>query len=277
MSGRFIALIAAALVAFTAPGMACAEPKVQVHATDAEVQQIKASLTLGEALYNYDQAAWHTTDTMLADLPDPASTGLRGWVVTPADNGWLVTYWKPDGDGFSGVYSAVWTGKDVIERKLLEGADTNLTDGQVELIRAGRATDPATLERCIAKPFNTVIMPSGKADGSIYVYYLTPQTSLDSVPLGGHFRFEVLGGKVVGERRFAKSCISLPIKHDVDGKGKLASLVITHLLDPVPTDVHVFSTYATKLPLFVMTMPNKSLWVVEISNGSPRIRLLKRD
>jgi hypothetical protein len=47
----------------------------------------------GQAIYDYDQAAWHTTDAMTEKhLPDAALRAIRGWVVEPQGDALRVTY-----------------------------------------------------------------------------------------------------------------------------------------------------------------------------------------
>ena len=102
-----------------------------------------------------------------------------------------------------------------------------------------------------------------------------PQETLDEVPLGGHYRFEVLDGKIVDSRTFTNSCISLPTGADDEGN-KPAGLTISHLLDPIPTEIHVFSTYAARVPIYVITSQNERIWVSEVSGGKSRVRLIER-
>ncbi|MBD3730050.1 MAG: hypothetical protein IE933_10120 [Sphingomonadales bacterium] len=272
---RLFSIIPALLLACATPMAAFAAEQAAM--TEGEAADVQAALDRGLDLYNYDQAAWHTTDAMIEDVPDPAGAGIRGWVVVPVEQGWQVTYWKPDGDGFAGVYSAVWDGKKVVDRQLLSGNAARLDEAQIALVRAGRVPDLSGLQRCTDKPFNSVIMPSGKPDGSIYVYYLTPQTTLDAIPLGGHYRFEVLDGQVVGQRGFTKSCIALALRPQTKDAAKPEALVISHLLDPVPTEVHVFSMLVAHLPLYVVTSQNKTLWSIEASGGVPAMRAIERN
>ena len=49
-------------------------------------------------------------------------------------------------------------------------------------------------------------------------------------------------------------------------------LFATHLLDPVPTEVHVFWNLWTGIPLYIATPPNGTIW--KISKGA--ISLVKR-
>jgi hypothetical protein len=225
-------------------------------------------------LYDYDQAAWHTTDTMLKDIPDPAGAGIRGWVVTPVSAGWLVTYLKPNGDGYAAVYSAVWTGTDVTDRKVLKDADTRLSPIQLQLIAARKAVNDSEAKPCANVPFNSVVMPA--EDGhSILVYLLTPQTKNDVIPLGGHYRFTIRDGAIVEQRKFTNDCIDLSTGKQ-DGQAAPVGLVVTHLLDPVPTEIHVFSMFAARIPIYVATTSNRLMWVVEASGGRARIRLLEK-
>lgn len=240
-----------------------------------EAVAVQEALNRGLDLYRYDQAAWHTTDALMEDIADPSAAGIRGWVVVPVEKGWLVTYWRADGEGYAGVYSALWDGAKVRDGRKFAQEDSELSDQQIALIEAGGAVDPRSLAGCANAPFNSVIMPSGKASGSILVYLLTPQSSLDSVPLGGHYRFEVLDGKVVDQREFTKSCLTLSLESK-DG-AELQALGVSHLLDPVPTEIHVFSALAAKMPIFVITPESDAVWAVENPGGVPKIRLVNRD
>ena len=269
-------LLPLALFAALLPAPSIAEEFENPFAMSAEEQtSVQESLDRGLALYQYDQAAWHTTDALMEDVADPSGAGITGWVVVPDEQGWLVTYWRPEGDGYLGVYSALWDGTEVSERKVLPPEEAELSDEQVALIRAGNVPDAAQLTPCANAPFNKVIMPSGNANGSTLVYFLTPQTSLDSVPMGGHYRFEVLDGKIVDQREFTKSCLLLPIRRE--GQEAPKALVVTHLLDPVPTEIHVFSIFPATMPIYVITPENDKVWAVDSPGGQPRIRLVKRN
>ena len=65
-------------------------------------------------------------------------------------------------------------------------------------------------------------------------------------------------GKV---RHFAKSCISMPM-NALPARGKPAAFVVTHLLDPTPTEIHVFTSIASKTPIMVMTATDGKMWSV---------------
>lgn len=244
-----------------------------ISADDKSVLQ--SALDLGLELFKFDQAAWHATDALLDDMDDSLTREIGGWVVTPVDAGHRVTFWKPSGDHFSGVFSAIYDGNKITEREILKAENAALDPEQIALIRAQQLTDPNDLERCSNKPFNIVVMPSGKDNDSIYVYYLTPQTSTSSIPIGGHYRFEVANGKVIDQRSFTNSCFEMPLQSD-KRKGKPKVFFFTHLLDNVPTEIHVFSVFAAKAPMVVMTVKNERMWAIDVSSGQPRARLVKQ-
>lgn len=228
----------------------------------------------GREIYDYDQAAWHTTDTMHEDIADLENSGIRDWVVTRASDGWLVTYWKPQEDSYSAVYSALWTGKRVRNRTVLRGDATVLNPEQLAQIAATRAASQGDLTRCSDYPFNTVTIPGPGAD-SYFVYLLTPQTSTQSIPAGGHYRFTVRGGEVVDQRKFTNSCLEIGFAPP-DKDSKAVAMVVSHLLDPVPTEIHVFSMFAAGTPVYVATMPNNFFWLIERVGDVPKISLIDR-
>ena len=244
------------------------------HMTDAEVTAVQLALDRGLAIYRYDQAAWHTTDAALEDLESARQADVKGWVVTASGKDLLVTYWRSDGDGFRGVYSAIWDGSKVTDRKKLEGDAALMSTEQIQLIRAQQLIDVSKLERCSDAPFNSVVLPPTKPEEPILVYELTPQKTLSSIPMGGHYRFAVKDGKIVDQRAFTKSCLELALP-DTTAEEKPVALAITHLLDPVPTEIHVFSVFASQVPIYVSTVSNKHIWATGVANGTPQVKLIQ--
>lgn len=173
------------------------------------------------------------------------------------------------------MYSGLYDGHKVSERTVHSADNARLSEEQMQLIAASRLPDTGALERCSSSPFNTVIIPTGKDDGSVFAYYLTPQDSMDAIPFGGHYRFEIRDGAIVEQRSFSKSCISMSLKGE-EGRGKPSALAITHMLDPIPTEIHAFSVFAGRMPIYVMTTQNRKIWVVEVAGSQPRARLVER-
>ncbi len=242
--------------------------------TAAEVAGVQQAVDLGWLVYSYDQAAWHGTDAMLEDLPNARKLGVAGWIVNDIEDGWETVFYRPVKDGgFEAVWAGVYDGRKVIRRTAYATGERTLTAGEVALVQANELARRQKADRCTTGAFNTVVFPSGKPDGGIYAYLLTPQVANGEVPFGGHHRFEIVDGKIKDRRSFAKSCLVMSVAAP-DG-GRPQALTITHLLDPVPTEIHVFSVWAAGVPVYVLTTGNNRVWAAEVSGGKPRIRLIK--
>lgn len=239
--------------------------------TDAERPGVQQAVNLGWLVYSYDQAAWHGTDAMLEDVPDARTRGIAGWIVNDIEDGWETVFFRPAGSGYEAVWASVYDGRKVIRRTTYAAGERQFVPSEVALVEASLLVRGQKVDRCSAKPFNTVVIPTGKPDGGLYAYLLVPQETTNVVPLGGHYRFEIVDGKIAGQRQFTKSCIALPLEQD--GK-RPNSLFITHLLDQTPTEIHVFSVFAAELPMFVGTGQDR-IWAVEIANGKPHIRVIR--
>ncbi len=242
-----------------------------------EQAAIDVAMARGNLLYWYDQAAWHGTNDMKAKAPEVMQTS-GGWIVDgPADAPELIFYDR-DTANPKPLYSATFrNGKLTTRRKLSAGDTAMLTPQRRRMIAALAAARTALLKsdaaRCADRPFNSVVLPPETADGPVAVYFLTPQTDNATIPMGGHYRFEVGADGMVGPMRcFTKTCIAISINPP---KGTPAALVISHLLDPVPTELHAFSAMAVRKPVFVMA--GKRLWSVQPAATGPSVRLVKRD
>lgn len=267
-----LAILMAALAAMSAPLVVQAKDNPTGIST-AEEAQLQRALNRGQLIYAYDQAAWHGTDDLVAKLPDYASK-VGGWVVDgPAEAAHLVFFSRGEANPRA-VYVADFRDNKLVSSKVLgPGDDAKLTLTQLEMIDARQrvlAKLPGSgITPCSRSHYNTVVLPPETPGGPDLVYVLTPQTSANSIPMGGHYLFEVGADHVVGPpRAFTKSCIDLAT---TGGSGKPAALVISHLLDPVPTEIHVFSMFAARLPMFVITTQNDRMWSLNIKSGHAQV------
>jgi hypothetical protein len=241
----------------------------QQAATPDEQAAIARASSRGSLIFAYDRAAWYGTDDMLAKLPD-ARTRVGGWVVEGGADAPVLTFF--DRNGARAVYQLrVQRGAAVDGRAV----DVALTPAQARLAaavvtaRAALAADRSVL-RCADKPFNTVVLPPETEGGPVAVYFLTPQLSREAIPFGGHYRIEVDGaGRAGPVRAFSRSCIAIPTGPPAGANGaRPEGAMVSHLLDPTPTEIHVFSSLAMRQPVFVATTtPERRLWIVQ----GPRI------
>lgn len=229
--------------------------------TASQVVALDRASERGQLLYDYDQAAWHSTDTLVAALGDPGRAGIRGYIVEPQAGGLRVTYYGLTLAGAVPVYVADFADGKVAGGRVIPTDERKpLTVAQMRLIKAREVAAKADVKRCSSKPFNTVVLPAANAGGPVDVYLLTPQAAAGSYPIGGHHRLIVSAeGKLLKSRTFANTCIAL--EASPTAKEQTVALVVTHLLDPIPTEIHVFTSLASRLPLGVSTKDGKMWWV----------------
>lgn len=274
----FPVIILAALTAMSAPLVVSAKDTPAAALSDGDEALVERAINRGQLMYAYDQAAWHGTDDLRAKLPDFA-TRVDGWVVDgPRDAPHLIFY-SNDKDNPKAVYVADFRDNKLLSSKVLGPEDdTALTPSQLKLIDVRRRALEALLKSklgfCAKATPNSIILPPESAAGPYLVYFMTPQINNDGVPLGGHYLFEVsVDGSVRKPRAFTKACMEMPIKGTPRQKDTVA-MGVTHLLDPVPTEIHVFTSLAANLPIYVITARNGRIWATDITGGDVSVRLV---
>ena len=273
-------------VAFAVTPMAAQAPlwaqdSVVTQSADV-VDPISAAKSRAKLLWLYDQAAWHSTDVMLAmqkraiPAEKEALNTVRGWVVTPDAKGWLVVYYAPAAEGINpkAVFSAIWTGKGdkVVDAKWLTAQSYAWSAEQLALVQAASAVDAAALKKCSRHNLNRVIMPDPAVSGQILVYHMTPQTTTGIVPFGLHYRAVVRNGAVAEEFQGTKSCIALPAVGP-DGK-KPPAIAISNFTTATPTEFHLFGARMGGLPVVTMDRQDKANFVVGWKKDEPFVEPL---
>lgn len=259
-------LFAAAAALLLAGAGRAQEPPRFLPVDEVEQRRINGAAVIGRLIYDYDQAAWITTDAMMARIPRDRFPPDGGWVVEPRGDGALaVTYYGVrDGAGFI-LFVGVAKGGKVVEEYVFAEADhIRLSPLQQRMVDARRIAltriGGAGHNPCANAAFNIVTLAPPSPDDPVTLYFLTPQVERGVYPFGGHFRIDVdKSGKIVADRPFTNSCIALSPRDA--GSGPPVSGFITHLLDPTPTEIHVFLSLWTKLPIFVATGDRRTWWV----------------
>lgn len=231
-------------------------PLLLQQAVPADAQPATTSAaSMGTVLYALDRAAWVATDAMLKAIPRDRLPAGGGWVVERgADRTLIVTFYAGSGTAARVVFVADVRDGRVADSRI-PAADTMLTDAQQRLARAREAAVADAAKRgltpCAKAAFNPVVVP---VDGAtIPVYLLTPQVETGRYPAGGHYRYAIDGqGKAVAVRPFTRSCLTLGAPAAARGQAP-AGLFVSHLLDPTPTEIHVFTSLSARLPVFVGT------------------------
>lgn len=231
----------------------------------------------GLAIYRYDQAAWHSTDALQRALPAPRQQQIAGWVVTPAGETLKITYFGRTADRFFAIYSAVWAGgTSVRQEQVFDGDTTDLVGEELRLARIF-STFPAlsALRTCGQLRPNIVLLPASVTGANDSMYIITPQPRANVFAAGGHYRIDYVDGVPQAPRAFTRSCLDLAATPPRGGTP--AALVVSHLLDPQPTEIHVYLALLSHLPLYVITSSPDTLWQVEPSARGARIRLMQEN
>lgn len=261
--GTALALIAG-LSAAWAPAALAAPSAAEAEAAAKAEQR-------GLAMYAYDQAALHAADRFREDAEKAGGIealrekGLRGYVVEPFLAAFdTVFYGERDGKLFALARYTYAQGK-IVGGGLLgddepDGLSPLATRMVAALGKAGEAMARPGHLLCSKDPPNSLVLL--RDDGGLSVYILTSTTDPKVYPAGGHYRFDFdAEGNMVHERRFMTGCF--PIDLGKVPEGTRPTLLITHLLDPQPTEIHSFISQNVPLNLAVVTASNRYLWMVK--------------
>lgn len=230
----------------------------------SDTSRIARSSSLGAQLHMFDRAAWVSSDALTAAVPRDRLAGIGGYVVERLDPDILrVTYYRGKAATAEGFFVADVRAGKVVKTQLL-AAPVALTSAQSQLARARELAAETARSRgytpCSRQPFNTVVLPP-REDGSIAVYLLSPQRDAGTFPMGGHYRVLVSAdGRVVTSRPFSVGCLDMSLPKLPAGATPIG-VVVNSVLDPVPTEIHVFASYSLRMPVFVATR-DKRLWKV---------------
>lgn len=230
--------------------------------TRAEQAELERISERGRLLISIAQAGILATQDMLTRLSDPEGAGISGWIAEPQGNGMGVTFYSTGEDAPVAVYRASVLGGRVVSREIFLAEDRPpLTRIQARMAAARAATEALDHQPCSDQPFNVLVIPPASATAPIDVYQTTPATR-GSFPLGGHFRSTVdEDGTVRDSRGFASACV--PVQPPAAAAGQPPQPIgITHLLDPMPTEMHLFLAQMIGRPLLVVTGEPHRLWMV---------------
>lgn len=223
---------------------------------------VTAAEQTGRLLQRLDRAAWIATDAFNADRQvRKLSKSVRGWITEPIETGTRVSFF--DGSNPQHKLYTVDVQSSGVVANAGVATDARFSDEELALIRARQSAGKQSFLAC-SRDYNSVVFPKGNA---VYVY-LMPGTKKQGVfPAGGHhlFVYDAAGRTLQSKRDFTRGCIDLqgvPDKPLADGD-RLAGMMVTHLLDPQPTEIHVFISLNADSPLYVGTVENRYLWKVD--------------
>jgi len=220
----------------------------------------------GIAMFMHDASAARASDELLARKVFERDPRLEGWLteVIPDRKLVMVDFIGTD-DGKPAVLYRVEVpvGDSKLKFQALKPSSP-LTESQQARWTARQLAGAELNKRedLCAQQYNSVVMyPDPAPDGLIHVYMLAATSEPGVVVAGGHYRYDFSpDGKLLeAQRPFTKSCFK--IEAPDEKQGKPVAFMLTHLLDPTPTEIHVFLSRLHGQSIYVMT--DAGNWLVD--------------
>ena len=258
MALKFVLPIALALLATPASAQEPDEPSMSIE----ETNQSESVERLGREIYELDLAAAVATDQISA-IGLRSDKRVKGWITEPTENGIRVTM---VGLNETAVPVALYVSEidrsgTPINAPTKNADPTPLSVTQAALYNARNNALASKFEPC-SKSYNTVAIPTS---GGISVYLLPGTTDPQAVPVGGTYKidYDSTGQVQLATRAYTKSCIAL--KKDK----KSVAMMITHLMDDLPTEAHVYWSLWAHSPMYVGIVTKEDMW--SINDGKLRL------
>ena len=248
---RLIAMLLALMLALPATAQ-----------TPEERTRLDWALARGRLLFEVDRAAWVTTDDLQERLPQADQRRVRGWTVERDGGGFDVNYFMMGEDNvLRALYRARVENRRVVSRDTFRpGAGPELTPLQRRIADAYRLIAQTEIRICSERP-NLAVIPPDSLEAPMDVYVLSSQTREGIFPFGGHSRATFsAAGALLSQRAFTNSCINM--SNAPERGNSIVGVAITHLLDPIPTEIHVFMSIWMAVPVAVSTGEPLRIWQV---------------
>lgn len=236
---------------------------------------VERAAARGQEIFDHDRAAWLATDEMIADLRDPRRFHVSGWVTERTDNGIEVIFVANRDGALSRAYRGLYRDGALVEHGRTSGP---LTKFQRAAYAARGAAISQRYELC-APNYNSVVLPRANPEpsGPDFDVYLMPGMTYAGVyPFGGYYRFGVdtRTRAIVDTQAFTSGCIDINA-NALPANVADRAIFITHIVSPTPTEIHVFVSSVSGLPVYV-SAPS-GLWRVSgalITRAEPPLPVL---
>ncbi|MFO7567903.1 MAG: hypothetical protein R6X02_35005 [Enhygromyxa sp.] len=225
---------------------------------------------LGREIHRRDMLGWWASDLALAYLEPGDAERLRGWVLDADDPG--TVHFFGDYDGQLGTLVLVrcdGSGPQGCAAERL-ASPAPLSEQNLAQLRALTAAGSHPEFAPSSESYNHVVLPAD--DSRWWVYLIAATTDPDLVMLGRHYRFLVSpdGAEVLEWRAFSKSALVIDRSAELPEGASVAAHVVTHLLDDIPTEMHVWAALNYQTPIGVVTEAGV-LWMVDPSGAIDQV------
>ena len=246
-------MLAAVVAVAVGDPIAAQQPSWSTEHVDESLRpELDAITARGRLLAEYDRAAWHATDAVLALRPD--QNLVRGYLARRrADGLWEVVFGRLDAasNAFLIAYRAVQRSPG--DTSYMATALSPRESDDDWYARAARALDVARGAFGPAnRPYNAMVIPASD-EGDWYVYLVPAPTRPGVYPLGGDARYRVSrDGRTMIQRRRLHNTVLEYTRMQRPGAQAVAGSH-TAVLDDRPEDTDVFHVLSRepKLPEYI--------------------------
>jgi hypothetical protein len=226
---------------------------------------VERSIQIGVQIYLLDKAAAIGTDVLLANVKDPETKNLGGYLPfregddagKPLDSYRVSFFTTESPPRIAYEIQVPLTGKPRFEA--FEPPRVS-PQGFADLVRARQA---ALAHVSGTQPMNPVLIPAdayGQAGTLVYLIAGTKQPNV--AVFGKHYVALVAPGasQVSSIKPFTNTALEVPIVQPKGGE-KLEALLVSQILTDYPPETHVFTSLLIRLPLLVLT--KRGVWRVD--------------
>lgn len=221
------------------------------------VAQVEAD---GRLIYEKDVRAAHASDLLLSKIKPSDFPNFVGWVTYPNEHDFTVSFYERDGEEFTVIADVVYTGAG---EPRLDLAPSRVPSGdEVSMLKARLSALERGTNSCSDR-FNTVVIPSQNPE-AWDVYVLAATTNPDVIVVGGHTRVTVskASSEVMEVMSLSRSCLVLDKSEKNPSKGgSLAAFVVSHIVSPMPVEIHPYINLLHGITLIVMS--ERGPWQVD--------------
>lgn len=222
--------------------------------TPEQIQKLQFSEQAGYLIWIKDSLAWTATDKVREELDLSTIDNPLGWLVhLDPEGNHRVSFYRSASDGEIFSFADVYY-NDSFEISGFEAHPKRaVAEDEIIMLTALSSAGNSITEAC-SENLNSVVLEDEEGWN---VFFLTPPTEPGVIPIGGAQRLLVSqdGKSVLEHEHYSKSCMNLqPQGDDVD------ALMMTHIVDEIPSPVHVFTSLSYDYPLYVAT--SLGLWTV---------------
>ncbi len=230
--------------------------------SEAELREITDR---GHTLAEYDAAAWHASDAVMALKPETKNLGR--YVAKKTDSGWVVAFGQLNEpkDKFLIAYEAT-QGTDPSQFHV-EKLDRPKEDTGFFLFAARSIEVALAAFQAQKRPYNVAVLPA--SSNQMYLYIVPAPTVAGAYPYGGDVRYLMSadGSAIVEKRQLHKTILEYKAPQK-DPKGwSPEGGMHTHVLSNVPEDTDVFYVLSRRPRLPEVVVTDHFLYVIG-TNGT---------